>query len=102
VVATTLVVSGWAITEDGGPEVTVTVTVDDGEPWPVNGRRWRRYMAGTDAEWSGWDVVLDVAGLSPGPHVLTVTARDDRGRLTSLQRFFRRDPDGLYGRWRGR
>jgi len=101
VVATTLVVSGWAITEDGGPEVTVTVTVDDGEPWPVNGRRWRRYMAGTDAEWSGWDVVLDVAGLSPGPHVLTVTARDDRGRLTSLQRFFRRDPDGLYGRWRG-
>jgi len=100
--ARTLVVSGWATAESGTAEVTVTV--DGGDPYPVKAgiRRAGAAGLGPREEWSGWGVVIDAEEWPPGPHVLTVTARDERGLATTLQRFVQRDHEGLYASWRAR
>ena len=101
-IARTLVVNGWATAESGTAEVTVTV--DGGDPYPVKAGMRRAGAAGLDPreERSGWGVVLDAEEWGAGPHVLTVTARDERGRATALQRFVQCDRDGLYASWRAR
>ena len=100
--ARTLVVKGWATAESGTAEVTVTV--DGGDPYPVKAgiRRAGAAGLGPREEWSGWGVVIDAEEWPPGPHVLTVTARDERGLATTLQRFVQRDHEGLYASWRAR
>ena len=100
--ARTLVVSGWATAESGTAEVTVTV--DGGDPYPVKAgiRRAGAAGLGPREEWSGWGVVIDAEEWPPGPHVLTVTARDERGLATTLQRFVQRDHEGLYASWLAR
>jgi len=100
--ARTLVVKGWATAESGTAEVTVTV--DGGDPYPVKAgiRRAGAAGLGPREEWSGWGVVIDAEEWAAGPHVLTVTARDERGLATTLQRFVQRDHEGLYASWRAR
>ncbi|MEJ7656431.1 MAG: glycosyltransferase [Thermoleophilaceae bacterium] len=100
--ARTLVVRGWATAESGTAEVTVTV--DGGDPCPVKAgiRRAGAAGLGPREEFSGWAVVIDAEEWAPGPHVLTVTARDERSRATTLQRFVQHDREGLYASWRAR
>ncbi len=100
--ARTLVVQGWALAESG--TARVTVTVDGGDPYPVKAgiRRSGADELSPREEWSGWAVVIDAEECSAGPHVITVTARDDRGRATSVQRFVHHDPEGVYRSWRAR
>jgi GT2 family glycosyltransferase len=98
----TLVIRGWATAESGPPDVTVTV--DGGNPYPVKAGIQRPSAAhlGPLEEWSGWAVAIDGEEWAAGPHVLTVTARDERGRVTTLQRFVQHDREGLYASWRSR
>jgi GT2 family glycosyltransferase len=99
--ARTLAVTGWATAESGTAEVTVTV--DGGDPYPVKaGIRRQDAVFGPREEWSGWALVIDAEEWAAGPHVLTVTARDERGQATTLQRFVQSDREGLYASWRAR
>lgn len=96
--------SGWALDPDGGE---VTVEVQAGRVYHAYHGLHRPDVADAHPQiarsgQSGWAVRVPVRDWEPGIYEVTVSARSNSGRVSSVTRYVEADPHGVYAAWRER
>jgi len=104
VVSEQLVVRGWALPRSGGGKVEVEVEVDVGKRLRAHHGLRRTDLRDAlpdepDALRAGWLLRVTTTDWKPGPRVLRIIARDERGEETTLTRGVETDPTAAYRAW---